>query len=105
MKTSNFEVIIIGGGAAGISAALWCDELGLPAVVLETKNELGGQLLWTYNPIKNYLGIEVENGRELQKVFLKQIEARKFVVRTGSKVVEIETANKKVKLANSEILA
>ena len=32
----NFDVIIIGGGAAGLSAGLWCDDLGLNALLLES---------------------------------------------------------------------
>ncbi len=59
----NYDVIIIGGGAAGMSAALWCDELGLNALLLEKETELGGQLLRVYNPIRNHLGIEARNGR------------------------------------------
>ncbi|MDQ3181864.1 MAG: FAD-dependent oxidoreductase, partial [Acidobacteriota bacterium] len=68
----NFDVIIIGGGAAGISTALWCDELCLNALLLEETGELGGQLLWTYNAVKNHLGIEADSGRELCNIFLKQ---------------------------------
>ncbi len=105
MKAKDFEVIIIGGGVAGISAAVWCDELGLSAVILETENELGGQLLWTHNAIKNYLGIEVENGRELQKVFQTQIQTRKFEIKTNCRVVEIDAENRRVRLANGEILS
>ncbi len=38
------DVIIIGAGAAGLSAARWCDELGLDTLVLEQSEEVGGQL-------------------------------------------------------------
>lgn len=108
----HYDVIIIGGGAAGVSAALWCDELGLRALLIELSDELGGQLLWTYNAIKNYLGIEVENGRELQKVFVKQLQSRKFELKTNCEVIEIDTENKQVRtkdnqcfLANALIIA
>ncbi|MDQ3754350.1 MAG: FAD-binding protein, partial [Acidobacteriota bacterium] len=37
-----YDVIIIGAGPAGLSAALWCDELGLDALVLEQAAEVGG---------------------------------------------------------------
>ena len=37
----DYHVIIIGGGAAGISAALWCDELRLKTLLLEAGSELG----------------------------------------------------------------
>ena len=51
---------------------LWCDELGLSALILEESNELGGQLLWVYNPIENHLGIKTKNGRELRDIFLSR---------------------------------
>ncbi len=51
------DVIIIGAGPAGLSSALWCDELGLDALVLESRSEVGGQLLSVYNSIDNYLGV------------------------------------------------
>ncbi|NJM52895.1 MAG: FAD-dependent oxidoreductase [Blastocatellia bacterium] len=105
IKNKHYNAIIIGGGAAGISAALWSAELGLRAILLESSNELGGQLLWTYNAIKNHLGIEVENGREMQQVFLKQIQERDFELKTNCEVVEIDTENKQVKLKNDEILS
>jgi thioredoxin reductase (NADPH) len=101
----RYNVIIIGGGAAGMSAALWSAELGLKAILLESAEELGGQLLWTYNAIKNHLGIEVENGRELQQIFLKQIQNRQFEIKTNCEVIEIEAEQKRVKLKNGEILS
>jgi thioredoxin reductase (NADPH) len=101
----EFDVIIIGGGVAGISAAVWCDELGLKALLLESATELGGQLLWTYNAIKNYLGIEAENGRELRDIFLKQTGRRNFLLKTKCKVVEVDVKNKTVLLADGESFA
>ncbi len=100
----NFDVIIIGGGAAGISAALWCDELGLDALLLESNAELGGQLLWTYNEIKNHLGIEAKNGRELRDVFVKQTEKRNFTARLKTKVSEVNFKRKSVTLETGEAL-
>lgn len=101
-ENMNFDVIIIGGGAAGISAALWCDELGLNALLLESKSELGGQLLWTHNQIKNHLGADAENGRELRDRFLKQIESRKFTVRLQSEIGDVDFENKAVSLVGGE---
>lgn len=98
----NFDVIIIGGGAAGLSAGLWCAELGLNALLLEAETELGGQLLWTHNQLKNHLGIEAENGRELRDIFMKQVESRQFNHRLQSEISSIDFENKKILLKNGE---
>ncbi len=98
----NFDVIIIGGGAAGLSAALWCDELKLSALLLEAGEEFGGQLLRTYNEIKNHLGARAVNGRELRDAFLEQTENRRFEYRLNAKVSEVDTEKKEVLLENGE---
>jgi thioredoxin reductase (NADPH) len=98
----NFDVIIIGGGAAGLSAGLWCDDLGLNALLLESEKEFGGQLLWTHNAIENHLGIKAKNGRELRDVFLKQISNRNFVKHLQTEVKDIDVEKKEVFLSNGE---
>ena len=103
-EAMNFDVIVIGGGASGISAALWCDELGLKTLLLESKNELGGQLLWVYNEIKNHLGIEAKNGREMRDIFVKQVEKYNFTVRLGTKVKEVDVEKKSVTIETGETL-
>ncbi len=100
----DFDVIIIGGGAAGLSAALWCDELGLNTLLLESNAELGGQLLWIYNKIKNHLGSEAKNGRELRDIFVRQIETRNFTLRLETKVREVDLEKKSVVLEKGETL-
>lgn len=85
-----------------MSAALWCAELGLSALILEESNEPGGQLLRVYNPIANHLGIKTKNGRELRDIFLEQIENRNFDLRTNVKISEIDLKNKTVFLGAAE---
>ena len=70
-KRDELDVIIIGGGPGGLSTALWCAELGLKAILLEKESEFGGQLLRTYNTIKNHLGADAANGRVLRDIFLR----------------------------------
>lgn len=98
----NFDVIIIGGGAAGISAALWCDDLKLNALLLEANAELGGQLLWTHNAIKNHLGSDAENGREMRDIFVKQIENRRFQMRLQTEIENINLETKELLLKSGE---
>lgn len=98
----NYDVIIIGGGAAGMSAALWCAELNLKALLIESGAELGGQLLWTHNEIKNHLGIEAADGRELRDVFVRQIADRKYTLKLNSKIIAADFVNKSVALETGE---
>ena len=84
------DVLIIGAGPAGLSAALWCDELGLDTLVLEQGSETGGQLLQVYNKIGNYPGVRAANGLELRDLFTAQLEGTDFDLWTD---VEIESAD------------
>ena len=95
---TKFDVLIVGGGVAGISAALWCDELGLSALVLESSAELGGQLLWTHNEIKNYPGREAADGRELRDTFLTQIAKRNFELYLQAQISKIDLTKKEVSM-------
>ena len=67
-----------------------------PPCFWKQSSEPGGQLLWTYNPIENHLGIKTKNGREMRDIFVRQIENRKFDLQTNAKISEIDLENKKI---------
>lgn len=104
-RKKDFDVIIVGGGAAGLSAALWCDDLRLKALLLEASAELGGQLLWTYNRIENHLGARAENGREMRDVFVRQIERRELQLKFSSKISTIDFEEKSILLETGETVS
>ncbi|HJR06037.1 MAG TPA: FAD-dependent oxidoreductase [Pyrinomonadaceae bacterium] len=99
-----YDAIIIGAGAAGLSAALWCEELGLDVLVLEAAAEVGGQLLNVYNPVNNYLGLRAANGRELRDVFAAQIEDAEFDLWTETEIESVDLKAKRVALKSGEQL-
>src|SRR5207253_952525 len=88
------DVVIIGAGPAGLSAARWSDELGLDTLMLEQNEEVGGQLSLIHNPIDNYLGLDADNGEQLRTRFIAQTEGCDFDLWTN---VEIESADLKAK--------
>jgi thioredoxin reductase (NADPH) len=98
------DVIIIGAGPAGLSAAFWCDELGLDTLVLEQADQIGGQLHRVYNPIQNYLGLKTRNGQELLEVFSRDVDAAEFDLWTGVAVDSIDLRAKRISLRSGEVL-
>ncbi len=96
------DVAVLGAGPAGLSAALWCDDLGLDAVVLEKAAEAGGQLLRVYNAVRNHLGTEAENGRELCDRFLRQLGGRKFALRLNAEIARADLARRRLTLRSGE---
>lgn len=100
-----FDVVIVGGGPAGLSAAIWCADLGLDAILVEGKTELGGNLLNIYNPIDNYPGLRVSNGREMQEHFEAHARRSDVLMRVSAEAVRIDPQSMTVKLENGETLA
>jgi thioredoxin reductase (NADPH) len=98
------DVIIIGAGPAGLSAALWCDELGLDTLVIEREAETGGQLLRVYNPIENYLGARADSGRALRDVFAAQVEDKEFDLWTQAEIESVDVRAKRLRLRSGEEL-
>jgi len=99
-----YDVLIIGAGPAGLSAARWCDELGLDTLVLEQQEEVGGQLPSVHNPIKNYLGMHATNGAELRDRFVEQIKNSDFDLWTNVEIESVDLKAKRVILRSGEEL-
>ena len=63
-----YDLIIIGSGPAGLSAAVYAKRAGLDLVVLEKSPMSGGQILNTYE-VDNYLGMPGINGFDMGMAF------------------------------------
>ena len=94
----EFDVMVIGGGPGGLSAAFWCAELGLKAVLFDKDPEFGGQLLWTFNSITNYLGVKSISGQALRDDFLRTIANTDVTRVAGAAVANADLATKTVHL-------
>lgn len=90
-----YDIIIIGGGAAGMNAALYAGRGGMKTLLLE-KVSCGGQAVKTYE-IDNYLGFaDNPTGLELAKAM--ETHAKKFGAEfKAENVKEIRDADKAVK--------
>lgn len=93
-KVEKYDVVIIGGGAAGLTAGIYCGRARLNTLLIE-KALVGGLATYT-NEIENYPGFpEGSTGLDLMNLYHKQ--AKKFRVKfklTDVKSVELEGETK-----------
>jgi thioredoxin reductase (NADPH) len=97
-----FDVIIIGGGPAGLSAAIWCSDLKLTSVLFDDGEDFGGQLGWTFNPITNYPGILSIEARELRRRITEHA-ANGTSVLIPARVAEVDLAAKSAMLSDGGV--
>ncbi len=83
--SGNPDVVVIGAGPAGLSAALWCAELGLHPLVLEASDAPGGQLLRIPGPVAALPGLPGIDGRTLLATLLGQLAEKGVPVETGAR--------------------
>lgn len=83
MTEKLFDVIIIGGGPAGLSAAQYAARANLSTLILD-KSPLAGALAYT-DKIENYPGfIEPVSGKELLEIFRNQ------AIKFGAEYIETQ---------------
>jgi len=97
-KFDQFDVIIIGGGPAGMAAALWSDELGLRSCLIDSASDFGGQLGWIHNPITNYPGAKFDNGHAALRAFYASLSDRRFTQMLDCLVTKLEHTSLSVML-------
>jgi thioredoxin reductase (NADPH) len=79
-----YDIVIIGGGAAGITAAIYALRAGMNTILIE-KMGVGGQIILT-EAVENYPGFPFISGPELMEKFEKH--AKKFGLQINYEVAE-----------------
>ncbi|WP_457560722.1 thioredoxin-disulfide reductase [Caminibacter sp.] len=100
-----YDVIIIGGGPAGLSAGIYASRLGAKTLLLE-KLTPGGQITLS-SEIENYPGVcEVKSGLELMQCWPEQ--AKRFgceILSEEVKELRVENGEWRVKTSSNEYKA
>ncbi|MGD8190058.1 NAD(P)/FAD-dependent oxidoreductase [Brevibacillus ginsengisoli] len=85
------QVLIIGAGMGGVSAAIWCKRLGLQAVLIEKEPHIGGQLKQIKNEIWDYPPNTFANGTALLTELRKNIDVAQLDCRLNESLEEIDS--------------
>ncbi|HET7498587.1 MAG TPA: NAD(P)/FAD-dependent oxidoreductase [Candidatus Eisenbacteria bacterium] len=83
------DVLIVGAGPAGLSAALWLRDFGLSCLLLERERQPGGQLHQIHAPIPNYLTAYGWDGARFAGVALDDARAASLEILVGEPVRRI----------------
>jgi len=100
----GYDCVVIGAGAAGIAAAVKCEELGLDVLMIESKERLGGiPLQCTHPGFGNFYYDENLTGAEFAERLLDRFEKDKVEYMTEAHVSSIGYVShlkKKVEVIN-----
>lgn len=100
MIDSKRDLVIIGAGPAGLSAAVYAKRAGLDALLIDEMPVDGGQVLSTYE-VDNYLGLPGVSGMELSDQFSEHAK-NAGIERMSALIKKIEGSEGDFTLISSE---
>lgn len=91
------DVVIIGGGPAGLMAAFYCGTSGMKPVILESLEFVGGQpaALYPEKPVYDVPGIIECTGQQLASVLSEQAMQIEPIIEYNQSVAELKQAGEK----------
>jgi thioredoxin reductase (NADPH) len=84
------ELVVVGAGPAGVSAALWARSRDLDVLVLEAEARPGGQLHAIHFEPREIAGWPSGDGPALADVYARQLATSGIAVRHGARVRALE---------------
>lgn len=88
-----YDVIIVGGGPAALTAAVYCMRKGVSTGLITM--DFGGQLADT-SSVENYMGYTYISGIDLANRFKEQVRQFEIAVLDGKKAAAIEDGREKI---------
>lgn len=99
MENIHFDAIILGGGAAGLTAGIYLSRAKMKTLIVN-QGTAGGQMVLTHE-IANYPGIESIGGYMLGSTMKQQAQAFGATILNNSKILDLDVTSeiKSIELA------
>lgn len=91
-NNNHFDVILLGGGPAGLTAGIYLSRARLSTLILN-EGTAGGQMVLTHE-IANYPGVESISGYQLSSVMRKQAQSFGAIIRSNVVVEQMDLSSK-----------
>lgn len=103
MSEKIYDVVVVGSGPAGVSAAIYVVRKGRSTLMIG--EQLGGQIMTTAG-IENYIGFASTTGPELSMKFMEHVESVGVEMKSYTKVTKLAKEDKKyvMELDNGEVV-
>ena len=92
METNHYDVIILGGGPAGLTAGIYLSRAKVKSLILN-EGMVGGQMVLTHE-IANYPGIESISGYQLALTMKKQAASFGCDIKQNVSIVQMDLSGK-----------
>lgn len=97
---TSYDLIIIGGGPAGLTAAVYAATLKINALLIS--KDLGGQAIDS-TKVENYMGFDFITGPELVDKFQKQLVHSHYIDHLISEVEKVEPVENGFQITTAEL--
>jgi len=103
MNDNNFDVIVIGGGPAGLTAGIYLARAKTKTLILN-EGTVGGQMILTHE-IANYPGVESISGYQLSNKMKNQAKSFGCVIKSNIRITNLELNSeiKRIEVNNKDV--
>src|SRR5262245_65637717 len=86
------DVVVVGGGVAGVNCALECFDIQLDTILIEANTTLGGQLPEINHSVRNLAARRFDDGPALQRSLVEAAEILGDRVRLAQPATKVDLA-------------